>query len=107
MARWLFVYIMASYSRVLYTGVTNDLVRRTGEHRDPVDASTAFTARYRARQLVYYELVEGPRNAIAREKQIKSWTRAKRVALITRVNPGWRDLAARWPEIEELPDIER
>jgi putative endonuclease len=74
MARILAVYIMASYSRCLYTGVSGYLVARVGQHRDAASAS-AFTARYRVRKLVYYEYIEGPLAAIAREKQIKSWTR--------------------------------
>ena len=102
MARILAVYIMASYSRCLYTGVSGYLVARVGQRRDAARAS-AFTARYRVRKLVYYEYIEGPLAAIAREKQIKTWTRAKRVALVNRYNPQWRDLAANWPEIEELP----
>jgi putative endonuclease len=96
-----FVYVVASYSRCLYTGVSSNLVARVGQHRAPTDAH-AFTARYRVRRLVYYEVADNPLAAIAREKQIKSWTRAKRVALVERANPGWRDLAARWPEIEPL-----
>ena len=100
--RMYYVYIMASYSRCLYTGISRNLVARVGQHRAVADKA-AFTARYRVRRLVYYEASEDAMAAIAREKQIKAWTRAKRVALVERANPRWRDLAARWPEIEALP----
>lgn len=95
--RALYVYIMASRSRVLYTGVTNNLVGRVAEHRAMVPGS--FTARYRITRLVYFEKVEGPLNAIRREKAIKTWTRARRVALIQSQNPTWKDLARDWPQM--------
>ncbi len=92
--RSLYVYIMASRSRVLYTGVTNNLGSRVSEHG--MASPGTFTARYRITRLVYFEIIAGPRNAIAREKQIKSWSRQRRVALIQSVNPKWRDLAKDW-----------
>ena len=88
------VYILSSRSRVLYTGVTNDLLRRIAEHRDGVASS--FTVQYRVHRLVYVESFQDVRSAIAREKEIKSWVRAKRIALIGEKNPTWEDLAADW-----------
>jgi len=88
--RTYYIYIMSSRSRVLYTGVTNDLARRVGEHKRGVNAG--FTSRYRITRLVYFEEFTDIRDAIAREKQIKDWTRSRRVALIERRNPFWEDL---------------
>jgi putative endonuclease len=85
-----YVYIMTNRSRTLYTGVTNDLRRRVQEHKEKL--VPGFTQKYNITQLVYYEETPDVRAAIAREKQIKSWLRAKKVALIESVNPGWRDL---------------
>ena len=89
-----YVYILASDSRVVYTGVTSDLRRRTWQHR--VGAVEGFTRRYRVHHLVYFDTTTDVTSALAREKQIKSWTRAKRVRLIELHNPEWRDLAAAW-----------
>ena len=85
-------YIMASASRVLYIGVTGDLLRRVMEHKDM--RAPGFTARYRVTELVYFEAFGDIRIAIAREKQIKGWLRARKIALIESCNPQWRDLAA-------------
>jgi putative endonuclease len=86
------VYILASRSRCLYVGVTNDLSRRLAEHRA---GAVSFTARYRCSRLVYVDTTFDVRSAIAREKQLKTWRRAKKLALIEGVNPAWEDLAAR------------
>jgi len=86
------VYIMASASRVLYVGVTSDLVRRVFEHKHR--SVPGFTARYRVTELVYFEAFGDIRIAITREKQIKGWLRARKIALIDSFNPHWRDLAA-------------
>jgi putative endonuclease len=88
------VYILASASRVLYTGITNDLQRRVFEHQ--ARRVPAFTQKYHVTQLMYCETFRDVRDAIAREKQIKAWTRAKRIALIEKLNPHWRDLSADW-----------
>ncbi len=85
---WL--YITASKSRVLYVGVTNDLVRRIWEHKN--HAVEGFTARYHVDRLVYFEETSDVLSAIAREKEIKGWVRKKKVALIESVNPKWKDL---------------
>ena len=89
-----YVYILSSRSRNIYTGVTNNIFRRVWQHRE--GRASRFTQRYNIHRLVYFEGHGEVYRAIAREKQIKSWTRAKRVALIESENPRWDDLAARW-----------
>ena len=89
-----YVYIMASRSLNLYTGVTNDIYNRALDHKESL--IDGFTKRYKINRLVYYETFEHVGNAIQREKQIKSWTRAKRITLIRSQNPEWSDLAADW-----------
>ena len=87
-----YVYILANETNVvLYTGVTNDLVRRLWEHQHNVDPDS-FTARYGVHKLVYYEAADNPAAAITREKQIKSWNRKKKNLLIESKNPGWKEL---------------
>ena len=91
-----YVYIMASRSRNLYTGVTNSIYQRALQHKSgEIDG---FTKKYNISRLVYYEIFEHIGNAIAREKQIKAWTRAKRVALIESMNPKWDDLSREWDQ---------
>ena len=86
-----FVYILTNKNHtVLYTGVTNDLLRRVSEHRDK-DFS-GFTHRYNVDKLVFFEGFRDPRDAIAREKRIKGGSRARKIALIDAMNPEWRDL---------------
>jgi len=82
---------MASASRVLYIGVTGNLLRRVREHKEM--RIPGFTARYRVTELVYFEAFGDVRMAIAREKELKGWLRAKKIALIESFNPHWRDLA--------------
>jgi putative endonuclease len=89
-----YVYIMASACRTLYTGVTNSLERRVLQHRGKLLGG--FTARYNINRLVYYEVCGEISAAIAREKQIKSWSRRKKIALIESVNRDWKDLSAAW-----------
>ena len=91
--RQFYVYILASHAKVLYVGVTNDLLRRIWEHRF---AGQGFTSRYRVNRLVYIEQTESPGSAIAREKQIKGWVRRKKRQLIESENPFWLDLADGW-----------
>ena len=86
-----FVYILSNRSRTLYVGVTNNLERRVSEHKQKL--IEGFTRRYNVTQLVYCESTEDVRAAITREKQIKGWTRAKKIALVDSVNPDWRDLS--------------
>jgi putative endonuclease len=86
-----FVYIMANRKNgTLYVGVTNDLFRRAYEHR--THQLPGFTARYNLTRLGYYETHETAPLAIQREKNVKHWPRAWKVALIERENPDWRDL---------------
>ena len=92
--RQYYVYILASRSRTLYTGVTNDLNRRVWEHRH--GTIPGFTKRYRINRLVHFESTSNVSVAIAREKQIKGWSRAKRIALIESANPTWEDLSEAW-----------
>jgi len=88
------VYIMASQSRTLYVGMTNDLRRRIHEHRNaPPDA---FVAQYRVTSLVYFEMTVDVASAITREKQLKRWPRQRKVRLIEAHNPEWRDLGVDW-----------
>ena len=75
----------------LYTGVTNDIARRAFEHKTHINQDS-FTARYGVDKLVYMEIFENPNYAIEREKQIKSWPRARKIALIESMNPDWQDM---------------
>ena len=87
-----YVYILANATNaVLYTGVTNDLPRRVYQHKTHADPAS-FTAKYRVDRLVYYEVHGSNEAAIAREKQIKGWSRAKKDALVSQFNPEWVDL---------------
>ncbi len=89
-----FVYILVSRSRNLYTGLTNNLLRRVLKHKQK--SVKGFTAKYRVHRLVYFESFQNVRDAIRCEKKIKSWRREKKVALIQASNPTWEDLAASW-----------
>ncbi len=89
-----YFYLMASASRVLYAGVTNDIERRVWEHKQKV--IKGFSQRYNTVELVYFETHGEIRTAIRREKQVKGWLRAKKIALIESANPGWKDLSAGW-----------
>ena len=91
--REFYVYILASKSRRLYVGVTNDIARRVAQHRA---GDHGFTARYRITRLVYCERTSDPLAAINREKEIKGWVRTKKVDLVQSANPAWDDLAADW-----------
>jgi putative endonuclease len=89
------VYILASKPHgTLYIGVTNSLERRVWQHK--AKRIEGFTKQYRVERLVYCEEFRDVSNAIAREKELKGWLRAKKVALIQRENPLWKDLAAEW-----------
>jgi putative endonuclease len=85
-----FIYIMTNKSGTLYTGVTNNLERRSFEHKNHVIKS--FTKKYKITKLVYFEETNDISAAISREKQIKGWMRKKKIALIESMNPGWKDL---------------
>ena len=91
MGKQYYVYIMTNITNsVLYTGVTNDLIRRAYEHKNKL--VEGFTKKYNVDKLVFYEVYEDVNSAIAREKQIKSGSRAKKIKLIEDMNTGWNDL---------------
>lgn len=92
-----YVYIMASKrDGMLYIGVTSNLIKRIYEHRN--DLVEGYTHRYHIHTLVYFEVAEDIFSAINREKQIKKWNRAWKIALIEKSNPDWRDLYPRLTE---------
>ena len=87
-----YVYILSNSNRnVIYTGVTNDLVRRVYEHKNHLDKGS-FTSRYNVENLVFYEVTTDIDSAIARDKQIKGWNRKRKEKLIEARNPNWNDL---------------
>ena len=86
--------MLTSNSGTLYVGMTNDLHRRVYQHKHKI--ILGFTARYNVNRLVYFEIFKEPKQAIAREKQIKGWVRRKKIALIEEGNPTWRDLSEDW-----------
>ena len=85
-----YVYMMSNKVHVLYVGVTNDLLRRVGEHCG--GEGGRFTSRYGLTRLVYFEQWLDITQAILREKELKGWRREKKVRLVQSVNPDWRDL---------------
>jgi len=89
-----FVYILCSRSGTLYVGVTSSIYRRTLQHkRGEVEG---FASKYGCDRLVYYESFDDVHKAIGREKQLKGWSRAKKIALIESKNPRWEDFAEKW-----------
>jgi putative endonuclease len=81
---------MASVSGTIYTGFTNNLIKRVWEHKNNI--VEGFTKKYQCHKLVYYEASDDYESALAREKQIKSYNRLKKENLIRHMNPGWKDL---------------
>jgi len=99
-----YVYILASRRNgTLYIGVSNDIMRRTWEHRN--DLVEGFTRKYGVHRLVYYEIYDDIDVAIAREKQLKGWDRAWKIKLIEKNNSGWNDLYARLLGEIGLPEV--
>ncbi|MDD2758602.1 MAG: GIY-YIG nuclease family protein [Patescibacteria group bacterium] len=93
MSKLYFVYIMTNkHNTVLYVGITNSLARRIFEHKARSSPYDSFTKKYNIDKLVYYEAFQDVRCAIAREKQIKSGSRKAKVALVNKINSGWKDL---------------
>jgi putative endonuclease len=91
-----YVYILTSATRrPLYTGVTNSVVGRTDQHKQKI-VENSYTARYNLSRLVYFEQYQYVRDAIRREKQLKNWSRKKKIALIEVMNPKWDDLSREW-----------
>jgi putative endonuclease len=87
-------YIMASRSRTLYIGMTGDLQKRAFEHKQKTCGG--FSARYNCNRLVWFQRFSEVSDAIQREKELKGWRRAKKIALIESMNPTWEDLSAQW-----------
>ena len=90
-----FVYILSNRSHILYIGLTNGLTKRVKQHRELKPGT--FTARYKITRLVYFERYQYINNAIAREKELKHWTRAQKIALIESTNPTWEELMPEVP----------
>ena len=103
--RTFWTYILSSRSRNLYVGVTNDVVVRVHQHK--TKALGGFSARYNIDRLVYFELFPTAEQAIAREKELKSWRRSLKTALIEIDNPTWDDLSSDWYEPDVSHDLER
>src|SRR6185503_2451537 len=94
MSKEYYVYIMTNKSRTLYTGVTNNIMRRVHEHKNKL--VPGFTSRYNIQFLVYYESTPSIHVALEREKQIKGWLRSKKIALVNSTNREWSDLSEGW-----------
>ena len=108
MSNTYYVYTLASRSRVLYTGVTNDVEHRVIQHR--LGLASSFTAQYKIFRLVHFEVFTDIHMAIDRETQLKAWRREKKIRLIETENPTWTDLAAHLsenPKAGRSPDGER
>ncbi len=95
-----YAYMVASRSRTLYIGVTGSLHKRVFEHKRKW--YEGFSSTYQCNRLVWYEGFVHANNAIAREKQLKGWARAKKTALIEKSNPTWEDLSEGWYTAEQL-----
>jgi putative endonuclease len=93
-----YVYIVSNASRTLYTGMTNDLIRRVHQHKNGTFPN-AFTRRYNFDRLVYFETLPSRSVAAKRERQIKSWPRARKTALVESTNPAWKDLSVLWDSV--------
>jgi len=97
-----YVYILSSHSKSLYTGVTNNLLRRIIEHKRK-ENKNSFTYKYNITNLVYFEYFQYVNDALLREKQIKGYLRDKKIQLIESMNPEWKDLTDEWfPGWEEI-----
>ncbi|MEQ8524455.1 GIY-YIG nuclease family protein [Gracilimonas sp.] len=94
MGKSYYVYILSNNSRMLYTGMTNDLQQRVYQHKQK--QVSGFTKKYNLYKLVYYAETDDVGYAIRREKEIKGWSRKKKKELIESINPEWRDLAKDW-----------
>ncbi|HEY1805288.1 MAG TPA: GIY-YIG nuclease family protein [Terracidiphilus sp.] len=92
--RFYYTYVVASRSLTLYIGMTGDLDKRVFEHK--MKLYKGFSADYNCNRLVWFERYAHASSAIAREKQLKSWTRARKIALIKESNPTWLDLSEAW-----------
>jgi putative endonuclease len=95
-----YTYILASRSHTLYIGMTGNLQGRVFAHKRKLHEG--FSAAYNCNRLVYFEQFASPTNAIAREKQLKGWVRAKKIAIIEKTNPTWQGLSEDWYSQEQL-----
>ena len=89
-----YVYIMSNQTGTLYTGMTNNLERRIYEHKNGL--GDGFTKKYNITRLIYFEETGDVQTALAREKEIKKWRRAKKLDLVRTVNPKFEDLSENW-----------
>lgn len=101
-----YIYILTNFkNKILYIGITNDLIRRVYEHKQKI--VKGFSAKYNLKKLVYYERTESVNEAIKREKQLKNWHRQWKINLISEANPEWNDLSKGWyktdPETSTMP----
>ena len=96
-----YTYIVASRTHVLYIGITNNLDRRMYEHRS--GQGDGFASRYGCNRLVWFERYVDPLRAITREKELKGWARARKIALIEQENRTWADLSAQWGSLISRP----
>jgi len=96
-----YAYILGSVSGTLYIGMTNNIRRRVWQHKQ--HEIEGFTAKYGVDRLLYFESFDDVRTAINREKQLKGWTRQKKIALIEKLNPSWIDLSREWYEGDRGP----
>src|SRR5271157_961979 len=96
-----FVYILGTFTGTLYVGVTSNLPRRVWQHKQ--HAIDGFTAEYDVTRLLSFAVYGHVVNAIAREKQLKGWLRAKKIALIEKKNPRWEDLSREWNKPDTQP----
>jgi predicted GIY-YIG superfamily endonuclease len=98
------VYIVTNASRrPFYVGFTGRLLFRTAQHKEHVFRDS-YTAHYRLHRLVYFEMFYDPYEAIAREKELKGWSRSKKIALVEKMNPKWDDLSRDWAKAFSLQD---
>jgi putative endonuclease len=101
--RTYFTYMVASRSRTLYIGVTSNLSARVLQHKQKM--FKGFTAQYNCDRLIWFESFSEIEHAIAREKQLKGWSRAKKIALIVTANPTWEDMSEQWyPHLQSTPN---
>ena len=89
-----YVYILSNPNGMLYTGVTNNLIRRLAEHRGKL--GSGYTQKFGISRLIYFEEAQRIEDAIAREKEIKAWRREKKLALVKQLNPKFEDLSEGW-----------
>lgn len=90
MIKQYYIYILRSNTGVLYIGITSNLIKRLWEHKNKL--VKGFTNKYNVDKLIYYEIYEDAENAILREKQLKKWSRKKKILLITKVNPTFKEI---------------